>query len=215
MIKPRWEPDGSCRSKMTKNYPKNCTDSTDLTDYNDKKTKNNMEGEKFGEKYLQCAEDIKKILERYEIYDMDLLHDTYIALYEYAEEKNRIRNFVNTFVDFYWKRVLRRREHESYYEAYDDEQMYNLGVADKSDLEYREQVGKRVDRLIRYYAEHPQPREHDHKLNCKILRLYRQGLTEREISHKVKISQQAVNQSLARTIERLKVVAKWLYNRTA
>jgi DNA-binding NarL/FixJ family response regulator len=52
--------------------------------------------------------------------------------------------------------------------------------------------------------------ERNHKRACKILRLYCQGLTEDEISDKLKISQQAVNQSLARSIERLKVVAKRL-----
>ena len=164
----------------------------------------------FGEAYVANMASIKQTLENLNIYDMDLLHDTYIALYEYAEQKHWIRNFKNAFVDFYWKRFLRLEVHEAKFDAYDDEQMHNLNVPDESDLEYREQIGRRVDRLIRYYCEHPQPGEREHKRNCQILRLYRQGLTEREISHKLKISQQAVNQSLKRTIERLKVVAKRL-----
>jgi predicted DNA-binding protein YlxM (UPF0122 family) len=36
--------------------------------------------------------------------------------------------------------------------------------------------------------------------------LYLQGKSEREIANKLKISQQAVNQSIKRTVERLKVV---------
>ena len=67
-----------------------------------------MTSQQFGEKYLQYEENIKKVLKSREIYDEDLLHDTYIALYEYAETKNRVRNFVNTFVDFYMKRYMRR-----------------------------------------------------------------------------------------------------------
>ncbi len=163
-----------------------------------------MTGQEFGEKYLQYEDNIKKVLKSREIYDEDLLHDTYIALYEYAETKNWIRNFVNTFVDFYMKRYMRREEYESNYDAYDDEQMYHLEIEDESDLDYREEIGKRVDKLIRYYSEHRQKGERNHRRATKILRLYRQGLTEREISNKLKISHQAIHQSLEHTIESLK-----------
>ena len=44
----------------------------------------------------------------------------------------------------------------------------------------------------------------------KILRLYCQGLTEQEISDKLKISQPTVHQYLARAIERLKAIKKRL-----
>lgn len=167
-----------------------------------------MTGQEFGEKYLQYEENIKKVLMSREIYDEDLLHDTYIALYEYAQTKNWIRNFVNTFVDFYMKRYMRREEYESNYDAYDDEQMYRLEIEDESDLDYREEVGKRVDKLIRYYSEHRQKGEHNHKRATKILRLYRQGCTEREISNKLKISQSAVHQLLEHAVERLKTYQK-------
>ena len=73
-----------------------------------------------------------------------------------------------------------------------------------------EQVGRRVDRLLRYYATHPQPGERNHKRTLKILRLYCQGLTEQEISDKLKISQPTVHQYLARAIERLKAIKKRL-----
>ena len=75
---------------------------------------------------------------------------------------------------------------------------------------YREQVGRRVDSLLRYYAAHPQPGERNHKRTLKILRLYCQGLTEQEISDKLKISQPTVHQYLARAIERLKAIKKRL-----
>ena len=163
-----------------------------------------MKTEKFADLYVQYEKDIKNILEDMEIFDMDILHDTYIALFEHAEKKNRINNFKNAYVAFYVTRYLRHLERESYFEAYDDEQFYRLNIADESDLEYREQIGRRIDKIIRYYSEHPQPGERCHRQSVKVLRQFRQGLTEREISNKVKISHQAVHQSLERTIERLK-----------
>ena len=169
----------------------------------------------FGKAYEDNLDSIKQTLENLGIFDMDLLHDTYIALYEYAEQKQWIRNFKNTFIAFYWKRFLRREVHEANFESYDDEHMYNLPIADESDLAYREQVGKRVDKLIRYYAEHPQPRERNHQQNCKILRLYCRGYDEGEISHKLKIKQPTVHQHIKRITERLKAIAKRLYNRGA
>ena len=45
--------------------------------------------------------------------------------------------------------------------------------------------------------------------------LYRQGLSEPEISRELKISQPTVHQYLERIIERLKAIALILYNRGA
>ena len=165
-----------------------------------------MTPEQFAQAYLENEANISNILH---IYDMDLLHDTYIALYDHSQHAE-ILNFTNTFVSFYRARHKRRGTYESYYEPCDNAQILNYDRPDESDLEYREQVGRRVDSLLRYYVSHPQPGKRNHKRACKILRLYCQGLTEDEISDKLKISQQAVNQSLARSIERLKVVAKRL-----
>ena len=102
----------------------------------------------------------------------------------------------------------RQEEHESHYECHDHAHMLNFDRPDDSDLEYREQVGKRVDSLIRYYAAHPQKGEHNHRRTCKILRLYRQGLTEREISNKLKISHQTVHQYIEYAFRRLKYCQK-------
>ena len=173
-----------------------------------------MTPEQFAQAYLENEANISNILHGLHIFDMDLLHDTYIALYDHSQHAE-ILNFTNTFVSFYRARHKRRGTYESYYEPCDNTQILNYDRPDESDLEYREQVGRRVDSLLRYYVSHPQPGERNHKRACKIMRLYCQGLTEDEISDKLKISQQAVNQSLARSIERLKVVAKRLYNRRA
>ena len=168
-----------------------------------------MTPEKFAQAYLKHEEYIKKVLRSLKIYDDDLLHDTYIALYEHSQHAE-IEDFTNTFVAFYRARDKRQTEREAHYTCCDNTQLLNYDRPDESDLAYREQVGRRVDRLLRYYATHSQPGERNHKRTLKILRLYCQGLTEQEISDKLKISQQAVNQSLARSIERLKVVAKRL-----
>ena len=168
-----------------------------------------MTPEQFAQAYLENEANISNILHSLHIYDMDLLHDTYIALYDHSQHAE-ILNFTNTFVSFYRARHKRRGTYESHYEPCDNTQILNYDRPDESDLAYREQVGLRVDSLLRYYVSHPQPGERNHKRACKILRLYCQGLTEDEISDKLKISQQAVNQSLARSIERLKVVAKRL-----
>ena len=101
------------------------------------------------------------------IYDEDLLHDTYIALYEHSQERE-IRDFVNTFVGVYINMAKRREERESHYDCYDHTQMLNFDRADESDLDYREQVGRRVDRLLRKYIGHPQPGERNHKRACEI-----------------------------------------------
>jgi Response regulator containing a CheY-like receiver domain and an HTH DNA-binding domain len=166
-----------------------------------------MTAKDFGDTYLRYQESIKKVLNSKKIYDEDLLHDTYIALYEHSQRAD-MPNFPGTFVEFYMARYKRREVNESNYEAYSPEQMAALDIIDESDLAYREQTGKRVDNLIRYFCEHPQKGVRSHRRACKVLRLYRQGLTECEISHMLKISQSAVHQQLESIIERLKLIAK-------
>ena len=166
-----------------------------------------MTSQQFGELYLQYEKNIKKVLNSKKIFDQDLFDDTYIALFE-DSQKNEIGDFVNAYVEFYDNLLKRREEHESHYDCHDNAHMLNFDRPDDSDLEYREQVGRRVDKLIRKYVAHPQPGERNHKRSCKILRLYRQGLTEVEISNKLKISQPTVHLHLMRAIERLKAIAK-------
>ena len=51
-----------------------------------------MTPEKFAQAYLKHEEYIKKVLRSLKIYDDDLLHDTYIALYEHRNPGNGTTN---------------------------------------------------------------------------------------------------------------------------
>ena len=170
-----------------------------------------MTSEQFANLYLQHQTDILKVLNSKRIFDADLLHDTYIALHDHAQQAT-IDDFVSTFVAFYRARYKRRSVHESHYMVCDNATLteHYDRAEEESDIDHREQVGQRIDRLLRYFASHPQPGERNHQRTCKILRLYCQGLNESEISNKLKISQQAVSQTLARSVKRLKLVAKRL-----
>lgn len=170
-----------------------------------------MTSEQFANLYLQHQTDILKVLNSKRIFDADLLHDTYIALHDHAQQAT-IDDFTSIFVAFYRARYKRRSVHESHYMVCDNATLteHYDRAEEESDLDHREQVGQRIDRLLRYFASHPQPGERNHKRTCKILRLYCQGLNESEISNKLKISQSAVSQSLARATSRLKLIAKRL-----
>ena len=172
------------------------------------KKRKTMTSQQFGATYLQYEADIIAILNSKRVFDEDLLHDTYIALFEHSQHPEP-GDFVKTFVTFYTARCKRRDEHERHYECCDHTQLLNYDRPDKTDLPYREQVGKRIDKLVRYFCEHPQPGVRNHRRACKILRLHLQGLNECEISHKLKISQSAVHQQLDSIIARLKLIAKW------
>ena len=104
----------------------------------------------------------------------------------------------------------------SHYEPYTNTQLAALDIIDESDQEEREARGKKVDEIVKLYRSRRHlSGERNHKRACKILRLYCQGLTEDEISDKLKISQPTVHLHLARAIERLKAITKRLYNRRA
>ena len=174
-----------------------------------------MEAKEYGEAYLRNEESIKKVLMSKKIYDEDLLHDTYIALYEYTPHPAPCE-FVTTFVEFYKKRYNWQKKQESQIDHYSYAQFAALEIFDESvgaeALDQtiddqrticREQALERLRRLLDYYYKHPQPDERNHRRACKILQLYLDGQSEREISRKLNITQQAVNQSIRRTVERL------------
>ena len=162
-----------------------------------------MTSEEFGKTYLQYQQNIEKVLRKQKIYDEDLLHDTYIALFEHSQQQE-IEDFVNAFVEFYNTLYNWQNCRESTCEPYDHNQLAALHIIDETDWPQRERALRRLEKLLRYYFTHPQPEEHHHKRSCRILRLFLKGLSEREISHKLKISQSAVHQSLQRSIDRLK-----------
>ena len=172
-----------------------------------------MNTEEFGKRYLEEEGNIAKVLRGLGIYDDDLLHDTYIAVYQHSQH-TAINDFTRAPTSSPRRRHTPLPEYNSHYLACDNttiEQTYDC--CDETDLEHREQVGKQVDKILRYDAEHPQPGERNHKRACKILRLYCQGLNECEISNKLKISQSAVSQTLERALERLKLIPKRLLYR--
>lgn len=182
----------------------------------------------FSQTYLQYEANIKKILNSQRILDEDLLYDTYIALYEHSQ-RNKIRDFVNTFISFYRNARQWQDQQESDFVPYDNAQLAALDIIDDSVGEealegridgdnrttYREQCLQRLPQVLDYYFSHTQPGERNHRRACRILRLYLQGLNECEISRKLNISQQAVQQTLKRTIRRLKVVPLILQYRGA
>ena len=161
-----------------------------------------MTPEQFAQAYLTHEEYIQKVLRSLKIYDNDLLHDTYIALYEHSQE-HEIRDFVNTFVGVYMNMAKRREESESHYDCYDHTQMLNFDRADESDLAYREQVGRRVDRLLRKYIGHPQPGERNHKRACEILKLYLEGYRFRKIAKIVNLDVSVVYRYLKRAVKKI------------
>jgi DNA-directed RNA polymerase specialized sigma subunit, sigma24 homolog len=163
-----------------------------------------MDSNTFGQTYLQNESTIILILRRLGIYDDDLLHDTYIAVYQHSQH-TAINDFTRTFISFYRVRHKRRGEYNSHYLACDNttiEQTYDC--CDETDLEHREQVAARVDQVIENLKARPLPGERNRKLAIKIIRLYRQGLTFHEIAKKLKTSPQAVQQLLCRTIEKIR-----------
>ena len=166
-----------------------------------------MTTDEFAQAYLENEANISNILHGLHIFDMDLLHDTYIALYDHSQHAD-ILNFTNTFVSFYRARHKRRGTYESHYEPCDNTQILNYDRPDESNLEYREQVGRRVDSLLRYYVSHPQPGERNHKRACQILQMYINGLSNVEIAKNLNIDESSVRRHLQRIIKRLKGPSK-------
>ncbi len=163
-----------------------------------------MNSEQFGKTYLRYEANIAKVLHQLKIYDEDLLHDTYIALYNHSQHAE-IRDFVNTFVAFYQNLNKRREEHDSHYQACDNATMIErYDRIDEDDWEYRERISAQIDIVIKKIRRKKFPGEHTHKRAIKVLMLYREGLTFREIASKLGIDVAAVHRHLKRTITRIK-----------
>ena len=186
-----------------------------------------MTSQQFGELYFRHEKNIRKVLNSKKILDEDLINDTYIALYEDSQH-NEIGDFVNAYVEFYVRRYNWQKKQESQIVHYDHAQFAELEIFDESvgeeaqnkrldndRITYREQCIERLHEVIDYYFAHPQPGERNRRRACRILRLYRQGLSEPEISRELKISQPTVHQYLERIIERLKAIAILLQYRGA
>ena len=192
-----------------------------------------MTSQQFEKLYTANEEYLKKTLTRQDIYDDDLFQDTCLALCEHLQDI-AIEDFRQAFLDKYDTLIKRRAQREIDCIHLSNVQLAALEIIDESqeveildrhidyDLEQftaectiRDDDKERLQQLLDDYYKHPQPDERNHKRACNILKLYLQGKSEREIANKLKISQQAVNQSIKRTAERLKVVTLCKYYRGA
>ena len=167
-----------------------------------------MNAQQFAQTYLQHEPSITKVLRKQKIYDEDLLHDTYIALYEHSQNEE-ITDFVNTFVSFYRTRHKRRREYNSHYETCDDATMIEkYDRIDEDDWKYREKLGQWMDRMMEFYRTHPLHKERNHERGCEILRLYCSGLSNVEIAKTVNIDESTVRRYIKRVINGFKSPSK-------
>ena len=177
-----------------------------------------MTQQQLSQLYITHEPEIKASLINQHIFDEDLFQDTCLEICVYAQHDN-IRNFPGLFIERYKKLLKRQEQQQLDIVPYDNAQLAELEIIDESqdveiidrdiDLlnelrsdEYKEQLRK----MLNYYCRHPQPGERNHKQACKVLRYFLNGKSEREISHKLNISQQAVHQHVVRLIARLKVV---------
>ena len=192
-----------------------------------------MTPQQFEKLYTANEKYLKKTLTKQDIYDDDLFQDTSLALCEHLQDI-AVEDFRQAFFDKYDSLVKRVGQREIECVHFSNVQLAALEIIDESqdveildrhidyDLEQftaectiRDDDKERLQQLLDDYYKHPQPDERNHKRACKILKLYLQGKSEREIANKLKISQQAVNQSIKRTVERLKVVTLCKYYRGA
>jgi len=188
-----------------------------------------MTAKELGKMYIANEEALRKILRSQDIYDEDVFQDTCLALCEHVQDI-AAKDFRQAFLDKYDTLIKRVGQGEIECEHYDYAELAALEIIDESqDVEKIDEKidldaelfsaecicndddKERLHELLDYYYKHPQPGERDHKRACRILQLYLNGKSEREISRKLKISQQAVNQSIRRIVERLKVVASCKY----
>ena len=181
-----------------------------------------MTSQQLSQAYLQYEPEIKASLINQHIYDEDLFQDTCLELCEFAQH-NDIRNFPGLFIERYKKLCKRQDQRLLDVVPCDNAQLAALDIIDESqDVEIIDQAidgddepfsaeyehdedRKRLHELLDHYYKHPQPGERNHRRSCKILRLYLQGKSEREIANTLHVSHQAVHQSFMRIIERLKV----------
>ena len=192
-----------------------------------------MTSQQFENLYTANEEYLKKTLTKQDIYDDDLFQDTCLVLCEHLQDI-AVEDFRQAFLDKYDTLVKRRAQREIDCIHLSNVQLAALEIIDESqeveildrhidyDLEQftaectiRDDDKERLQQLLDDYYKHPQPDERNHKRACNILKLFLQGKSEREIANKLKISQQAVNQSIKRTVERLKVVTLCKYYRGA
>ena len=192
-----------------------------------------MTSQQFEKQYRANEKDLKKVLMKQDIYDEDLFQDTCLALCEHLQDIAP-EDFRQAFLDKYDTLIKRRGQREIDCVHLSNVQLAALEIIDESqdieildrhidyDLEQftaectiRDDDKECLQQLLDDYYKHPQSGERNHKRACKILKLYLQGKSEREIANTFRISHQAVHQSLTRITERLKVATLCKYYRGA
>ena len=159
-----------------------------------------MTSQQFEKLYTANEEYLKKTLTKQDIYDDDLFQDTCLALCEHLQDI-AVEDFRQAFLDKYDTLIKRRGQREidcihlsnvqlAALEIIDESQ--EVGILDRHidyDLEQftaectiRDDDKERLQQLLDDYYKHPQPDERNHKRACKILKLYLQGKSEREIA---------------------------------
>ena len=163
-----------------------------------------MTSEQFGKTYLQHEQDIANVLRKQRIYDEDLLHDTYIALYEHSPHP-KPEEFVTTFVTFYHNLRKRQVKDSSYFEVCDDATMIEkYDRIDEDDWKQRELLEQYLDYIFENFRENPLPGIRNHERACQVLQLFREGLTFREIAEKLGIKCSTAHEYFSRAINGLK-----------
>ena len=163
-----------------------------------------MDTNEFGQTYLQYEANIAKVLNKQKIYDEDLLHDTYIALYEYSQNEE-IDDFVNTFVEFYKNLRKRMKKDADFFETCDNATMIEkYDRIDEDDWKRRERDLERLDDILREFSENRLRYERNHERACAVLDLYRNGLTFREIADELGIKCSTAHEYFSRAIKRMK-----------
>ena len=163
-----------------------------------------MDTNEFGRRYVENEERIAKVLRGLRIYDEDLLHDTYIALYEHSPQP-REDEFVKTFVEFYKNLHKRQKLYNDHFEVCDDATMIEkYDRIDEDDWRRRERLEQCIDDIIEKYLTNPLPNERNHERGLKILQLYREGLTFREIAAQLGIKCSTAHEYFSRAVRRMK-----------
>ena len=190
-----------------------------------------MTGQQLEKLYTASEKDLKKMLTKQGSYDEDLFQDTCLALCEHLQDI-AVEDFRQAFLDKYDALVKRRGQREIDCVHFDNAQLAALEIIDDSqDVEkldanidaeqftaectIRDDDNERLQQLLDEYYKHPQPGERNHKRACKVLKLYLQGKSEREIANFLRITHQTVHQYLTSTIARLKTAALCKYYRGA
>ena len=173
----------------------------------------------FENMYLTHEQSLRNVLKSQRIYDEDIFQDTCLALCEFALH-NEITDFWTQFMKKYNKLYKRIGQREVECVHFDNAQFAALDIIDESQTEEKldanvdwnydhlsAQYKELLQQLLDQYIAQPMPKEHKHKRACRILQLYLDGKSEREIARKFRITHQAVHQNLERIVEHLKLLA--------